>query len=163
MIRLFLADVDGCLTDGVYHTDDNGKISKSFYSRDFHGMQQLHKSGVAVGIVSMSSDKVIVRQCYRCAAYIELEVGAKDKVKAVQERFLTDYNKDEVAYIGDEVFDIPLLEMVGLAACPSDAHSEVISKLTHSDNGVVLNNPGGRGCVREFTDMVLEINRMEDR
>lgn len=157
MIKLFLVDVDGCLTDGNYYMSETGAISKSFYSRDFHGMYMLSQIGVQVGIISMSSDKVINRQCDRAATYIKLVTGTKDKLASVAEEF-SEYNSGEMAYMGDELIDIPLLKTVSLAACPRNAHPEVIKVVTRVD-GLILNSPGGCGCVREFADVVMKINK----
>lgn len=161
MIKLFLTDVDGCLTDGVYQMSETGAISKNFHTHDFHGMWLLKNSGVKVGILSMSSDQVIHRQCDRAAPYAVLWTGMKDKLALVEEKYLDDYSWNEIAFVGDELFDMPLLVKVGLSACPHDAVTQVKDLLERKSDGLVLSRFGGRGCIREFADYVLNCNAGE--
>lgn len=162
MIRLFLTDLDGCLTNGKYLTGEHNDIFKTFYTRDFQGMMMLHEKGITVGVVTASRDRVINNQCHRAAAYVNILSGASDKISSVNDFFKVDNDDNldwvDISYIGDDVFDIPLLEKVGLPACPIDAHDFVKNIVSKSDNGIILNKKGGEGCVRELADIVMEIN-----
>jgi len=164
MIKVFLADVDGCLTDGVYQMDEDGKIRKNFYTRDFHGMWMLDKAGVEVGIITYASDDVIVHQCKRGAKYATLMNGAKDKLGTVQKRYIDHgYSWDEIAFISDDILDLDLMKKCGFVACPSDADSvilELVGDLSMGD-GYVCKFPGGRGCVREFAKIIMEYNELQ--
>lgn len=172
-IKLFLSDCDATLTDGIYNTSESGQISKNFYTRDFYGIWMLSKTGVEIGIITVASDDVIVRQCNRAAKYVKVMTGVKDKLAFVADIFVEGdpyrteyprrkYNWDEIAFIGDDVVDSELLKKVGLAACPQDAAEEVrdiIAHRSYSQGECFRSNyPGGKGCVREFAEYVLSIN-----
>lgn len=173
MIKLFLVDVDATLTDGNYLVAEDGSLSKNFFSRDFHGMYLLNEVGVEVAIITTSRDHVIKRQCSRSAEYITILTDVHDKLstvtklirpvgkeKLIRPNLLWDegFLWDEVSYIGDDVIDLHLLDMVGLAACPANAHDAVKSLIYERKDGIVLSKNGGCGCVREFADMVLSLN-----
>ena len=162
MIKLFVTDCDGVLTNGAYCVSEEGLLSKGFYSRDFHGMWMLNNAGVSVGVMSYSRDPVVSCQCNRVATYAICMTGIKDKAVAVESRFVTSSvnprglvkDWEEIAYIGDDVIDIPLLEKVGLAACPIDADPVVRKCIEEHRDGFVSTKKGGEGCVREFVDYI---------
>lgn len=156
MIKLFLSDVDGTLTDGIYHTTQEGQISKNFYTRDFHGMWMLDQSGIKVGIITVANDDVIVHQCDRGAKYAKVMKGVKDKLHYIMAYYVGKYKWDEIAFIGDDVVDAELLAAVGLAACPCDAADGILDIV--ETQGFVSSFSGGKGCVREFAEYVLEMN-----
>lgn len=171
MIKLFVSDVDSTLTDGIYHTTERGEISKSFFTRDFHGLWMLNQTGVKVGVITVASDDVIDHQCRRCAQYIEIIKGTKNKFKSIEDKYVEFGPRigwHEIAYIGDDVFDMELLAAVGLCACPYDADESVrelvldrAKKELDETEGFESLYVGGKGCVREFVEYVLEINRLE--
>ncbi len=174
MIKLFLSDVDGTLTDGIYQTSESGEVSKNFFTRDFHGMWMLNETGVKVGIISAASDSVIDHQCRRGGKYADVLKGTYDKRQTIEEKYVESgpgFGWHEIAFIGDDVFDMGLLSVVGLCACPLDADPAVIEFIetrgddddspecpTHGE-GFCTSFHGGRGCVREFAEYVLEINK----
>lgn len=161
-IKLFLVDCDGTLTDGFYNTTEKGEVSKNFFTRDFHGLWMLNQMGVKVCIITAASDKVINHQCCRGAKYADIITGTKDKVVSINDKYKA-FRWSEIAYIGDDIFDIELLSAVGLCSCPSDADKEVVKIVSTRQElnsaGFYSSFPGGRGCVREFAEYVLEINR----
>lgn len=171
-IKLFLADCDGTLTNGIYQTTEKGEISKSFFTRDFHGLWMLNETGVKVCVITAANDEVIDHQCRRGAKYVDVIKGSQDKFKSIEDIYVEsgpEIGWHEIAYIGDDVFDIGLLSAVGLCSCPSDADSEVIEFVeqrgmndfeecpSHGE-GFHSDYRGGHGCVREFAEYVLEIN-----
>ena len=186
MIKLFLCDVDGVLTDGIYHTSEDGKLSKNFFTRDFHGLWMLKEAGVKIGIITAANDDVIDHQCRRVLHYADLIKGSKDKLRSIEDKY-EEFEWSEIAYIGDDIFDMELLSAVSLCACPLDADSAVIKLIeTRSEDdfegcsavpqrdvygrdidiefrqvgeGFLSELPGGHGCVREFAEYVLEINK----
>ena len=191
MIKLFLCDVDGVLTDGIYHTSEDGKLSKNFFTRDFHGLWMLKEAGVKIGIITAGNDDVIDHQCRRILHYADLIKGSKDKLKSIEDKY-EEFDWSEIAYIGDDIIDIELLSAVGLCACPVDADRAVIQLIeTRGEDeiegyddldidslredhvsmdeegtifptcgeGFLSDFPGGHGCVREFAEYVLEINK----
>lgn len=167
MIKLFVCDVDGTLTDGIYHTTEGGEISKNFFTRDFHGLWMLNEAGVKICIITAAGDDVIKHQCRRGAKYVTVLKGVRNKLFEIEEMFVKSglFLWNEIAYIGDDVFDIDLLYEVGLASCPSDADAVVLEILEDCNNADRLGEvfvsrfPGGKGCVREFADYVLDANK----
>jgi len=168
MIKLFICDVDGTLTDGICHTTEAGEISKNFYTRDFHGLWMLNEAGVKICIITAAGDDVIDKQCSRGAKYAHVIKRSKDKLNDIYEKFVENgpFHWPEISYIGDDVFDVELLYEVGLACCPSDADSAVLEVLEDCKNADRLGEvfvsrfPGGKGCVREFADYVLDANKV---
>lgn len=157
MISVFLSDVDGCLTNGSYSMNEDGQLFKSFSSRDFHGLSILHNIGVQIVFLSVSNDEVINRQAERAAKYARVITGVRDKYSFILEEYVNKNGTDwsDIAYIGDDIFDIPLLEAVGSASCPKDAHPLVKQVISDSSNGYISSFNGGSGAVREFTDYVV--------
>lgn len=161
MIKLFLCDVDATLTDGIYHTTENGVISKNFFTRDFHGLWMLDQAGVKICIITAATDDVIDYQRRRGAKYADLIKGSKNKLKSIEDTYGSKYTWAEIAFIGDDLFDMELLSIVGLRCCPSDAAEEIVEKFRNSQmhDTLVSHFPGGHGCVREFAEYVLDINK----
>jgi len=161
MIKLFLSDCDGTLTDGIYQMREDGSISKGFFSRDFHGMYELNKTGVEVGIISYSRDRVITEQCERAAKYVKVMIGAKNKLQVAKEEFVDKgtCSWDEIAFIGDDSVDAELLQAVGLAGCPWDADEKIKKLIARLDDGFQSSYPGGHGAVREFVEYISSVNR----
>jgi len=158
-IKLFLCDLDGVLTDGCYSVfSEEGQISKRFHTRDFHGMSLLERSGVTVGVVTSSRSSITEKQFNQALHRPVCLVGVQDKVKEVEERFITtgEFKWIDIAYIGDDVMDIPLLKKVGVAACPCDAEQDVVDVIKMIDDGYVMTRKGGQSCVREFVNMILQ-------
>ena len=150
-IKLLLLDVDGVMTDGRIIFDSNGIESKFFNVKDGHGIKMLQRAGIEVGIISGRESKVVANR----AAELGIErvfQKALDKLspylKILSDCGLTD---DEVAFIGDDLIDIPVLRRVGFAAAPADAVTEVIP-FVH----LVTKNSGGWGAVREISDLLLK-------
>lgn len=160
MIKLLLCDVDGTLTDGVYQMGEDGSLVKGFFSRDFHGLYMLHETGVKVGILTYSRDGVIEEQCRRAAKFVDVMVGAKNKLNTVYRKYVRsgDLTWDEIAFIGDDVVDSDLLGEVGLPGCPGDAYSGVTELVMELDDGFVSKFNSGRGAVRDFTDYIRTVN-----
>ena len=164
MIKLAIFDVDGVLTTGHYIASvstvnwiSNSFLSKSFYTRDFHGLRLLHEAGIKVLVVSASDDVVIKEQCYRAADFVTICINIKNKKKFIENDFI-EYEPENISYVGDDVMDLDLLSYVGFAACPSDAHEKVIdlvSKREEKGDGMICNFGGGKGCVREVCDYIL--------
>jgi len=163
MIKLLLCDVDGTLTDGVYQMYEDGTISKGFYSRDFHGMYELNKTGVKIGVISLSRDKIIVEQCERAAKYVNVMIGAKNKLQVIKDEYVDKgvCEWDEIAFIGDDNVDSELLQIVGLPGCPWNADEQIKKLISRLDDGFQCTYSGGHGAVREFVDYVSLINKRE--
>lgn len=150
MVRLFLVDVDGVLSDGGIVYDGDGRESKRFHVRDGHGIKMLQRAGVEVGILSgRSSEAVSVRA--RELGITLVRQGAFDKVAAWREILRAKgVAAEETAYVGDDIVDLPLLRSVGFAATVFDAEEYVVSAADY-----VSSRPGGHGAVREIIEFVL--------
>ncbi len=150
-IKLLVLDVDGTLTDGGVYIDANGVQSKKFNIRDGMGITLLHEKGIPVGIISHSRAQAILDERARMLGIQYVYSGKEPKLDVLQ-KWMTELSLSfgEIAYIGDDVNDIGIMEKVGLSACPSDAHFHVVKTAD-----IVLTREGGKGCVREFIDRYL--------
>ncbi|MBS1639275.1 MAG: HAD family hydrolase [Bacteroidetes bacterium] len=155
-IKLFLTDVDGVLTDaGMYYTE-SGDEFKKFNTHDGMGLMLLKERGIKRGIITTENTKIVERR----AAKLKMDYlyqGKRDGGKlnaALEICEKENINIKEVAYIGDDINCIELLQAVGLAACPANALPKVkaIKGIIH------LEKKGGDGAVREFIDMIIEKN-----
>lgn len=149
-IKLVLTDVDGVLTDAGMYYSENGDELKKFNTRDGKGFELLRKAGIRTGILTSENTKLVSRR----AAKLKLDYiiqGAVDKLPALQELMKsTNLAADEIAYIGDDLADIPVLKVVGVGACPSDAVNEVTAAAIY-----YCKSAGGQGCLREFAEYIL--------
>ena len=121
VVRMLLTDCDGCLTDGGMYYSENGDELKKFNTRDGMAFSLLRSKGIITGIITGENVDLNRRRAEKLQID-ELHMGIKDKVATV--RMLSEKYKiplDEIAYIGDDINDIPVLEEVGYACCPADA------------------------------------------
>ncbi|MCI0400327.1 MAG: 3-deoxy-manno-octulosonate-8-phosphatase KdsC [Gammaproteobacteria bacterium] len=150
-IRLVVFDVDGVLTDGSLILGDNGTEHKVFHARDGHGMAMLLESGVQIAVISgRSSEAVADRMGSLGIKYVYQ--GQADKLQT----FVTllqqlKLDADQVAYVGDDVMDLPIMARVGLAITVADGHELVAN---HAD--WTTDSPGGRGAAREVCELIME-------
>jgi len=150
-IRMLVLDVDGTLTDGGVYIDMNGVQSKRFNIRDGMGITLLQDKGIDVGIISHSRAQAILDERARMLGIRHVYAGKEPKLLVLQRWMLSlSLQRHEVAYMGDDVNDLEVMQHVGLTACPADAHFHVI----HAAD-IVLQRKGGEGCVREFIDRFL--------
>ena len=150
-IRLVIFDVDGVLTDGSLFLGDDGQEYKAFNSRDGHGMKMLQSNGVEIAIITGRSSQVV---SHRMASLgIEhVYQGARDKAPAyVELRDKLGLDDTQVAYVGDDVVDLPVMRRVGLAIAVQDAHT-LVKKHAHWQTP----SRGGRGAARDVCEMLLE-------
>lgn len=150
-IKLFATDVDGVLTDaGMYYTE-NGDELKKFNTRDGKGIELLRNKGVKTAILT-SEDTKIVQARAKKLQINHTHQGVKDKLAVLKEILQKEgFSLNEVAYIGDDVNDIEILQAVGLKACPKDA----MNKVKKVKGIKVLKTKGGEGAVREFCEIIL--------
>ena len=150
-INFVILDVDGVLTDGGIIIDNKGNETKCFHVRDGHGIKMLIRSGINVALITGRSSKVVEIRA-RELGITEVFQKCFDKRKAYME-LAEKYSLDdhEVAYVGDDIVDIPLLQRIGFPVVVADADDEVkASALMVTENG------GGRGAVREVCDFILK-------
>lgn len=150
VIKLFLCDVDGTLTDGGMYYSENGDELKKFNTRDGMGFQLLRETGIKTGIITSEDTKIVENRVKKLKVDF-LYQGKRNGGKLAVAKEICEQlgiTLDEVAYIGDDVNCVELLEAVGLKACPADACEEV-----KAIAGIhVMTKKGGEGCVREFLD-----------
>ena len=150
-IKILMLDVDGVLTDGSIILDNDGNEYKSFHVRDGHGIKMLIKAGIQVAIITGRYSKVVERRAHELGIK---EVFQKCFNKKVAYKKLVDqysFSNDEVAYIGDDIVDVPIMSIAGLSVAVADASAEAKKYAL-----VVTKNGGGRGAVREITDLILK-------
>jgi 3-deoxy-D-manno-octulosonate 8-phosphate phosphatase (KDO 8-P phosphatase) len=149
-IRLLLFDVDGVLTDGVVIMHADGSESKGFHIKDGAAMVWAQRAGLTVGLLSARASGATTHRAAQLAVRI-VQQGVSNKHDAF-EQMLRDTGVDEaaVAYMGDDLLDLPILRRAGLAAAPADAVAEVRDSVHW-----VSAARGGRGAVRELIEMVL--------
>lgn len=152
-IKLFLCDVDGTLTDGGMYYSENGDELKKFNTRDGMGFQLLREAGIKTGIITSEDTKIVENRANKLKVDF-LYQGKRNGGKLTIAKEICEQlgiTLDEVAYIGDDVNCVKLLETVGLKACPADACKEV-----KAIAGIhVMTKNGGDGCVREFINQIL--------
>lgn len=149
-LRLLLLDVDGVLTDGTIGITSNGDEWKSFYVRDGSAILWAKQSGFPVGILSGRMSEATTRRAAELKISIVVQ-GETDKLAAF-ERVAAAENleDDQIAFMGDDLLDLPVLGRVGLSAAPADA-TDAVRQRVHC----VTQAPGGRGAVREFVEIIL--------
>lgn len=150
-IRLLLLDVDGVMTDGRIIYNNQGMETKAFDVKDGHGMKMLQRAGIAIGIITGRQSEVVSFRAAELGIDI-LYQGAKDKLIPYQEILVKlGLADEEIAYVGDDVIDIPILRRVGFAATVADAVEDVKPYVHY-----VTRREGGRGAVREVCDLLLK-------
>lgn len=157
-IKLLLLDCDGVLTDGgVYYTGEGDELRR-FSIKDGTGIRRLLDSGIGVGIISASSATPVLCRA-RQLGIDEVHIGVDDKV-SVALRIVKSkgINLSEVAYIGDDLADILILQIVGVPLAVGDATDRVREMAKY-----VTSLPGGHGAVREVSDLIMNaISQEED-
>lgn len=148
-IKLFAMDVDGVLTDGGMFYSEAGEVLKKFNTRDGMGIELLRKNGIIPAIITKEKSAIVLKRAEKLKVE-EVYIGVEDKLEVVK-RLIKKYNLsfELVAYIGDDINDIPLLKKVGLSCCPFDAVDEV-KKIAN----YVCKTKGGEGAVREVVDII---------
>lgn len=156
-IKLLLLDVDGVLTDGRIIYDNQGNELKAFDVKDGHGLKLLQRAGIKVGIITGRQSEVVVKRAAELGINI-LYQKALNKLDPYREILAEQGLVDEqVAYVGDDVVDLPILRRVGFSATVADAVPEVLPLVDY-----VTSRPGGRGAVREVCDLLLRASGQWD-
>ncbi len=152
-IKLLLTDCDGVLTDGgVYYTDEGEKM-KRFSIRDGMGVERLKKlCGIETGIITGEMSPSVRKRAEKLNI-TELHLGIKDKARLLAEIIeRKNLLAEQVAYIGDDVNDLAIMQGVGFTACPADAMKQVSKRVDY-----VCENNGGHGAFREFAELIITL------
>ncbi|SNY76235.1 3-deoxy-manno-octulosonate-8-phosphatase KdsC [Enterobacter sp. CC120223-11] len=149
-IRLLILDVDGVLSDGLIYMGNNGEELKAFNVRDGYGIRCALTSGIEVAIITGRKAKLVEDRC-KTLGITHLWQGQSDKLIAYRELLDTlSLRPDEVAYVGDDLIDWPVMADVGLSVAVADAHPLLPPRADY-----VTRIAGGRGAVREVCDLLL--------
>ncbi len=158
-IKLFLTDVDGCLTDGGLYYSAEGDTMKRFCVYDGLGLVMLQQAGIPCGILTSENNGIVKARAEKLKLqYLYMGVGSKvnpdclTKLEAAQAICdEMDISLSDVCFVGDDILDIDLLKAVGYPCCPPNARPEVLAL-----PGIhVLHTPGGQGAIRELADSLL--------
>jgi 3-deoxy-D-manno-octulosonate 8-phosphate phosphatase (KDO 8-P phosphatase) len=150
-VRLLLLDVDGVLTDGTVGIASSGDESKSFFIRDGLSLVWARREGLTIGLLSGRSSGATTRRAAELGIGIVVQ-GRADK-RAGYRQILDEhgYADEDVAYMADDLLDLPVLGRVGLSTAPADAIEDVRSRVHW-----VSQHDGGRGAVRELVELILQ-------
>lgn len=150
-IKLLILDVDGVLTDGSIILDNEGNEYKSFHVRDGHGIKMLIHAGIQVAIITGRHSKVVERRAHELGI-TEVYQKCFNKTAAFKELIEKfSVSEKEIAYIGDDIVDAPIMSKIGFPVAVADASAE-----TKEYALIITKNRGGRGAVREVTDFILK-------
>lgn len=149
-VRLLCVDVDGVLTDAGMYYGPEGEVLKKFNTRDGHGLQRVREAGVAVAIIS-GEDSAIVHARAAKLRIDDVFSGVVDKRAAIDQLCQQHgLDLDQVAFIGDDLNDLPALECVGLPCAVADAALPVRAMAAY-----VTERRGGDGAVREVCELLI--------
>ena len=148
-IKLLAMDVDGTLTDGRIYIGPDGEVMKAFDVKDGYGIVQFRLAGGIPAVIAGRQSRSVEQRC-RELGITELHQGVSDKLDCLR-KLACKYGieREEIAYMGDDLNDLACIEYVGISACPGDAVEAVRSSCSY-----VCAAPGGRGAVREFLDAI---------
>ncbi len=150
-IKLVIFDIDGVLTTGALYLGDDGQEYKAFNSKDGHGLRMLQDGGVNVAILTGRSSNVVAHRA-RDLGITQVYQGKRQKLPAYLEILeASGLTAEQIAYVGDDVVDLPVMTRVGLAICVQDGHS-FVKKHAHW----ITEHKGGCGAGRDVCELILE-------
>lgn len=150
-MKMLIMDCDGVLTDGAMILTKNQDEIKRFNAKDGQGIKQCHNQGLITGIISAGISTGLVEKRAEMLGVPHVYVGKRPKIEVLNEWLEElDLTFEEIAYIGDDITDIAILEKAGASFCPADAVFAVKQVAE-----VVLSLKGGEGCVRELIEDYL--------
>lgn len=157
-VELLLLDVDGVMTDSTIVYGPEGYEMKAFSTRDGLGIRLLREAGVETGLITARTSDAVRRRAEDLGLR-HVYQGRGKKIEAFQQ-IITAQNlrPDQVAYMGDDWLDLPVMLRVGLAAAVADAVAEVRAAAHY-----VARSPGGRGAVRELCELIIEAKGMREK
>ena len=157
-IKLLLLDVDGVMTDGGIYYTENGDEFKKFNIQDGYGIVKWQRNGGRVGIITGRMSRIVARRAAELSIKdvfqnYENKLEAYEKILAGQR-----LSNKEVAYIGDDEFDLPVLERVGFSAAPCNAVEQVLKRVDYR-----CKRNGGSGAVREVIELLLSAKQTKSK
>ncbi len=157
-IQLLICDVDGVFTDGRIYLSPEGEALKTFHTRDGYGIKCLMSAGVEIAVIT-GRKSLMVEQRMASLGIKHLYQGQEDKTFAYLD-LLTHLPipAKNIAYIGDDLIDWPVMSQVGLSVCVKDGHPLLVQRANF-----ITRTPGGYGAVREICDLILEARQEIDK
>jgi 3-deoxy-D-manno-octulosonate 8-phosphate phosphatase (KDO 8-P phosphatase) len=157
-IKLILLDVDGVLTDGGIIIDDRGVESKRFDVRDGQGITLLIHSGIKVGLLTGRYSEIVRRRAKELGVTI-VHQGVRDKAEIYERiRRKIGLKDEQIAYVGDDIMDLPVLRKAGLAIAVRDGWPGLRAEVDY-----ITETKGGNGAVREVSELVLKAQSLSER
>lgn len=157
-IKLIIFDVDGTLSDGGIYIGTSGEIFKAFNCQDGFGIVTAHKLGLKTAIIT-GRESVITLNRAKELGITAVKQGQMDKRNAYKElKAEFNLNDDEIAYVGDDIIDLPVFVQVGFRAAVGNANIE-LKERAH----FVAENDGGRGAVREVLEFIFKAQGKWDK
>jgi 3-deoxy-D-manno-octulosonate 8-phosphate phosphatase (KDO 8-P phosphatase) len=151
-ITTFIFDVDGVLTDGTVHVSQTGEMLREMNIRDGFAMKAAIESGYHVCIISGGSNEG-VRIRLRNLGITDIHLGSPDKVETFKEYIdIYNINPEQVLYMGDDIPDYHVMQLVGLPTCPQDAAPEI-----KGISNYISHKNGGKGAVRDVIEQVMKV------
>lgn len=150
--KIFIFDVDGVFTDNIVWLFPDGEQMRTANVRDGYAVQLAVKNGFRIAVISGGRSEA-VRNRFEKLGVHEVHLGSSNKRQVYLDlKSKWHFHDDDVCYMGDDIPDIPLLKIVGLAVCPADAAPEV-KEVSH----YISNKNGGHGCVRDLMEQALKL------
>lgn len=153
-ITTFILDVDGVLTDGSVLLLPTGEMVRAMHTKDGYAIQFAIKKGFRVAAITGGRD-IMIEQRLRYLGMTDIYLGVHDKWDAYQDLlFSYGLKPQEIAYMGDDIPDMDIMQDVGVACCPNDAVADVRAIAEY----ISLKN-GGEGCVRDIIEQTMKAQR----
>jgi 3-deoxy-D-manno-octulosonate 8-phosphate phosphatase (KDO 8-P phosphatase) len=154
VVKAFILDVDGVLTDGTLLALNSGEQARTFHIRDGYAIRHALRRGYRIVVISGREEEG-VRKRLESLDVRDIYLGVDDKMK-IFNNYINTYRLDpaHIAYMGDDMPDIEVMKRCGLAACPADAAADV-----HQISSYVSARPGGHGAVRELIEAVMKLQQ----
>lgn len=152
MIKIFIMDVDGVLTDSGMYYSENGDELKKFSTYDGKAMEFLRNKGIKTAIITSENTQIVSRRSKKMGIDFLFQ-GVDDKLTVAKELCIREgiLLESEASFIGDDVNDLELLELVNFKACPKNS----VERVKSIKDIFVLQTKGGDGAVREFVDIII--------
>ena len=150
-ISIVITDIDGVWTDGGMYYDENGNEQKKFNTRDGMGVERLRDHGIETVICTSENSNIVIKRAEKLRIE-KVYIGIKDKGQFF-DLFCKEntIEPDLIAYIGDDLNDLKIMEKAGFTSCPSDAFEKI-----KNISDYVCNSNGGGGAFREFAELILD-------
>lgn len=150
-LKIIFIDIDGTMTDGGMYYTENGETMKKFNTRDAKGIELIRKQGIQPIIITSENSKIVASRMKKLKLE-EFYLGVENKLNLIK-KILGERNvpPKNVAFVGDDINDLPSIQFVGFSACPRDAEEEI-----KKNSNFISNFNGGNGAVREICNLILE-------